>query len=94
MNETITTVRLIYIIAGFLAFVVAPAALVTARSGAAYWRWGKLYFWALAIVAFTAIILAVWRPIEWLALLALSSFLLRVLRLTRALPKMPATMAR
>jgi len=90
MNETITTIRLIYIIAGFLAFVVAPAALVTARSGRAYWRWGKLYFWALSIVAFTAIVLAVWRPIEWLAMIALSSFLLRVLRLTRALPKAPA----
>ena len=89
MNETIVAVRLIHIIAGFLGFVVAPAALVAARSGPAYWRWGKLYFWAMAIVAFTAIVLAVWRPIEWLALLAVSSFLLRVLRLTRALPKAP-----
>ena len=47
MNETIAAVRLIHIIAGFLGFVVAPAALVAARSGAAYWRWGKLYFWAM-----------------------------------------------
>ena len=89
MNETIVVVRFIHIVAGFLAFVVAPAALVAARGGAAHLRWGKLYFWAMSIVAFTAIVLAVWRPLEWLALLALSSFLLRVLRLSRALPKAP-----
>ena len=89
MNDTITTVRLLYIVAGFLAFAVAPAALVSAKSGAAYLRWGKLYFWAMGIVAFTAIVLAVWRPLEWLALIAVSSFLLRVLRLSRALPKAP-----
>src|SRR5262249_41952186 len=61
-------------IAGFLAFVVAPAALVAAKGGVAHRRWGKLYFWSMAIVALTAIVLALWRPVEWLALGAVFSF--------------------
>jgi len=89
MNETVAAVKFIYIVAGFLAFVVAPSALVAAKGRAAYWRWGRLYFWAMAIVAFTAVVLAVWRPLEWLALIAVSSFLLRVLRLSRALQRAP-----
>ena len=67
MNETIAAVRLVHIGAGFLAFVVAPAALVTAKGGVAHRRWGKLYFWSMAVVALTAVVLALWRPVEWLA---------------------------
>ena len=74
MNETIAAVRLIHIVAGFVAFVVAPAALVAAKGGAAHRRWGKLYFWSMAVVAATAIVLAVWRPVAWLALVAVFSF--------------------
>jgi hypothetical protein len=74
MNETIAAVRVIHITAGFLAFVVAPAALVAAKGGAAHRRWGKLYFWSMAVVAVTAIGLAVWRPVAWLGLVAVFSF--------------------
>jgi hypothetical protein len=74
MNETIAAVRLLHIVAGFLALVVAPAALVAAKGGVAHRRWGKLYFWSMAVVAVTAIVLAVWRPVEWLALVAVFSF--------------------
>lgn len=62
MNEAIAGVRLLHIAAGILAFVVAPAVLIVAKDGAAQHRWDKLYFWALALVAVTAILLAVWRP--------------------------------
>jgi hypothetical protein len=89
MNETIDTVRFIHIVAGCLAFVVAPAALVAAKGAAASRRWGRLYVWAMGLVTFTAVVLAVWRPVEWLGLVAFFSFLLRVLRLSRALPKAP-----
>ncbi len=74
MNETIAAVRLVHIVAGFLALVVAPAALVAAKGGRAHRRWGTLYFWAMAVVAGSAVILAIWRPIAWLALVAIFSF--------------------
>src|SRR6266446_6921942 len=74
MTETIAAVRLLHIAAGFLAFVVAPAALIAAKGGVAHRRWGRLYFWSMAVVAVTAIVLAVWRPVEWLALVAVFSF--------------------
>ena len=74
MNEIVTSVRVFHIVAGFLAFVVAPAAMATAKGGRAHRRWGQLYFWAMAAVAASAVVLALWRPVEWLALVAIFSF--------------------
>ena len=74
MNEIVASVRFLHIVAGTLAFVVAPAAMMTAKGGAAHRRWGQVYFWAMAAVAATAVILALWRPVEWLALVAVFSF--------------------
>jgi uncharacterized membrane protein len=74
VNEIIASIRVLHVVAGFLAFVVAPAAMVTAKGGPAHRRWGTLYFWAMAAVAASAVIVALWRPIEWLALVAIFSF--------------------
>ena len=74
MNEIVTSVRVFHIVAGFLAFVVAPAAMATAKGGPAHRRWDQLYFWAMAAVAASAVVLALWRPVEWLALVAVFSF--------------------
>jgi hypothetical protein len=74
VNEIVVSIRVLHVVAGFLAFVVAPAAMVTAKGGPAHRRWGKLYFWAMAAVAASAVILALWRPVEWLALVAIFSF--------------------
>jgi uncharacterized membrane protein len=74
MNEIVAFVRVLHIIAGFLALVVAPAAMATAKGGPAHRRWGRVYFWAMAAVAATAVVLALWRPVEWLALVAVFSF--------------------
>ena len=35
----------VHIAAGSSAFVLAPAALVTAKGGKAHRLWGKVYFW-------------------------------------------------
>ena len=74
-----------HIAAGAVSFVMAPVALSTAKGGKAHRRWGKMYFWAMAVVAATALVLSLYRPILFLTLVAIFSFYcsfsaLRVLR--------------
>jgi hypothetical protein len=57
----------VHIAAGCTAFVMAPLALATAKGGKAHRRWGKIYFWAMAVVASTALVLALYRPVLFLA---------------------------
>jgi uncharacterized membrane protein len=64
----------VHIAAGSTAFVMAPLALATAKGGKAHRRWGKIYFWAMAVVASTAVVLALYRPLLFLALVAVFSF--------------------
>ncbi|MGH9741334.1 MAG: hypothetical protein ACRD51_03180 [Candidatus Acidiferrum sp.] len=63
-----------HITAGSGAFILAPLALVTAKGGKAHRLWGKIYFWCMAVVASTALVLAAYRPILFLALVAIFSF--------------------
>jgi hypothetical protein len=74
MDILITTLRLIHIAAGTIALVLAPLAMLTVKGGRAHRRWGKIYFWAMAVVAATAVVMALWRPQIFLALLAVFSF--------------------
>src|SRR5207244_8884743 len=76
METLITTLRLIHIAAGTLALGLAPAAMLTVKGGRAHRRWGKIYFWAMAVVGSTAVALGLWRPQIFLALLAVFSFYL------------------
>jgi len=64
----------VHIAAGSGAFVLAPLALITAKGGNAHRMWGKIYFWCMAVVAFTALIMAAYRPVLFLALVAIFSF--------------------
>ncbi len=64
----------IHITAGSGAFLVAPLALVTAKGGKAHRLWGNIYFRCMAIVASTALVMAAYRPILFLALVAIFSF--------------------
>ena len=64
----------LHVAAGVIAFVCAPVALLTAKGGRAHRRWGKIYFWAMAGVAATALVLAIMLPILFLALVAVFSF--------------------
>jgi hypothetical protein len=70
----IQAVRWTHILAGFMAFFIAPVPLLTAKGGQTHRRWGKIYFWAMAVVAATAMVLALWRPILFLAFIAVFSF--------------------
>lgn len=64
----------VHITAGSGAFMVAPLALVTAKGGKAHRLWGNIYFRCMAMVALTALIMATYRPILFLALVAIFSF--------------------
>lgn len=64
----------LHITAGAVAFICAPIALIAAKGGRIHRRWGKVYFWAMAAVAGTALFLSVVLPIVFLALVAIFSF--------------------
>jgi uncharacterized membrane protein len=70
----ITALRWIHISAGTVALALAPLAMLTVKGGRAHRRWGTIYFWSMAVVASTALVLALWRPQIFLALLAVFSF--------------------
>jgi uncharacterized membrane protein len=76
----------VHIAAGAASFVLAPIALATAKGGKQHKRWGKVYLWSMGIVAATAIPMAFFFPVRFLALVAVFSFYFafsgyRVLRL-------------
>lgn len=64
----------LHVAAGSVAFLCAPVALLTAKGGRTHRRWGRIYFWAMALVAATALFLSLLLPILFLALLAVFSF--------------------
>jgi hypothetical protein len=64
----------LHITCGAVAFVCAPVALATAKGGRTHRQWGKVYFWAMAGVAATALILSFALPIFFLAMVAVFSF--------------------
>src|SRR5208282_5128861 len=64
----------LHIACGGVAFVCAPVALSTAKGGKTHRRWGKIYFWVMAGVAVTALVLSFALPIYFLAMVAVFSF--------------------
>jgi uncharacterized membrane protein len=64
----------IHITAGASSFLLAPIALATAKGGKAHKRWGMVYLWAMGTVAATALPMALYRPVLFLALVAVFSF--------------------
>ena len=64
----------VHIAAGTATFLLAPVALATAKGGKTHRRWGMVYLWAMGTVAATAIPMAFYRPVLFLALVAVFSF--------------------
>jgi uncharacterized membrane protein len=64
----------VHVTAGAASFVLAPVALATAKGGKAHKRWGMVYLWAMGVVACTALPMALYRPVLFLALVAVFSF--------------------
>lgn len=74
MEQVIRGLLWIHIAAGFSAFFCAPVALLTVKGGKTHRRFGKYYFWLMAVVAATGAIIAVYRPIFFLVMIAAFSF--------------------
>ena len=64
----------LHIAAGFTGLFIGPAAMLTRKGAAWHRRWGKIFFWSLAVVAITAIVLTQIRPNMFLMLVAVFSF--------------------
>jgi len=64
----------VHITAGFSSFLLAPVALATAKGGKQHKRWGMVYLWSMGVVAATALPMALYRPVLFLALVAVFSF--------------------
>lgn len=76
----------VHVAAGATSFLLAPVALATAKGGRQHKRWGMVYFWSMGVVAGTALPMALYRPVLFLALVSVLSFYLafsgyRVLKL-------------
>jgi uncharacterized membrane protein len=64
----------VHIAAGFCSFLLAPVALATAKGGKQHRRWGMVYLWSMGVVAATALPMSLYRPVLFLALVAVFSF--------------------
>jgi len=74
VDTVIRVVLWIHVLAGTVALLVAPGALLTVKGGPAHRRWGKIYFWAMTVVAVTALGVGYWRSRVFLVLVAVFSF--------------------
>jgi hypothetical protein len=76
----------IHVAAGVVALILVPFVLATVKGSRKHKRWGMAYFCAIAVVAGSALPMALFRPVLFLTLVAIVSFYLafsgyRVLRL-------------
>ncbi|HYM21093.1 MAG TPA: hypothetical protein VEW28_08840 [Candidatus Kapabacteria bacterium] len=74
MPPLILAIRWLHIGAGFLAFFVAPVAMIVAKGSDRHRFWGKIYFYAMAMATMAALIVAAWRPNFFLLGLSVFSF--------------------
>jgi hypothetical protein len=76
MAELARSILVVHIFFGMLALFVAPAAMIAHKGGLWHRRWGKVFFWAMAVVALSAVLLSVLRPQLFLPMVAVFSFYL------------------
>jgi uncharacterized membrane protein len=76
MDNVFRIVLCVHITFGAVALVIAPLAMVTAKGGLWHRRWGKTYFWAMAGVSVSALVMCWLRSGLFLFLIAIFSFYL------------------
>ena len=63
----------VHVTAGMVSFILAPVALATAKGGKQHRRWGMVYLWSMGVVSCTALPMALFRPVLFLALVSVIS---------------------
>ncbi|WKZ58325.1 MAG: hypothetical protein QY309_10630 [Cyclobacteriaceae bacterium] len=63
-----------HIIAGIISLIVAPLAMVVRKGGKAHRFWGKIFFWCMTWICFSAIVLSTVKWIPFLLLIAVFSY--------------------
>ena len=58
MLSFLTGVLYLHILAGFVGFFVAPAALAVRKGGVAHRRWGRVFFWSMMVAGSSSLLLA------------------------------------
>ena len=76
MNPVFHYALFFHIVNGTVALIVAPMAMITVKGGPWHRRWGKIYFWAMAGVAASAVVMCFIRSGVFLFLVAIFSFYL------------------
>jgi hypothetical protein len=76
MNNPFQLFLAVHIVAGTVALAIAPLAMATIKGGLWHRRWGKIYFWAMAVVAGTAGVMCWLQSGLFLFLVAIFSFYL------------------
>jgi uncharacterized membrane protein len=89
MNPIFHCALLFHIVNGTVALIVAPLAMITVKGGLWHRRWGKIYFWAMAGVAASAIVMCFIRSGVFLFLVAIFSFYLALTGYTALRRKKP-----
>ncbi len=76
MQSFIPYLLYLHISAGFTALVAAPIAMRVKKGANQHRLWGKIYFWTMALVFVTAVVIAAYKPIPFLLMVAVLSFYL------------------
>ncbi|HEX3625237.1 MAG TPA: DUF2306 domain-containing protein [Verrucomicrobiae bacterium] len=89
MDRVFHFALLLHILNGTIALVIAPLAMITVKGGLWHRRWGKIYFWAMAGVAVTAVVMCFIRSGVFLFLIAIFSFYMALTGYTALRRKRP-----
>ncbi|MBX2945670.1 MAG: hypothetical protein KF725_07530 [Cyclobacteriaceae bacterium] len=63
-----------HILAGIISLIVAPLAMLVRKGSKAHRLWGKIFFWCMTWICFSAIILSTVKWIPFLLLIAVFSY--------------------
>ncbi len=74
MKFFIQVLLYLHIAGGMLALVIGPAAMVATKGGEKHRLWGRIYFYSMTVVAITAVIISLYRPIPFLLMVAVFSY--------------------
>lgn len=76
METFFQILRITHIVAGTIAFLVAPAVLIMKKGGRTHRLWGKVFFYAMTVVCLMAVIMAPMHKNLFLLMVGIFSFYL------------------